>query len=915
MYLEHLSICGFRGLGSRLELPLDHRTIIYGPNGSGKSCVLQAVPWAIYGKLPFLTGTVFTREDALVNDFLDQATAEVTLTLSGGVTISRTRDKQRSTGRGKNPLTVSLETDDPERAVQQLVDLSLEEFFAAVFLHQETIRDFITSTTQERSATIDRMLGTYLLRTLIKVVDPAVPAKAMEQAEESIKLLDLHLSQAGVIGREVIQKRKEEHGDPAELPGLLEAIHQNLVSAAAELGLPDPEPTLSGLERALVAARQAQLDTVSTLEHEVGQLSTLKERYQQAAVTSWRTVRQRKEQYGDPADLPGLLDEIQGALVAVAERLELQIPEAKIVELEQTLTEARRAQPSIVGRLEKKAGQISTLKERYEQISDEAIDDVSIPHELENRQVETQARINALNREIPALNRELTQRQAMEQELAELSPQVQMLPGLCDEGERLQRDLDALEAAGKQGELYNQILSAGLDYLEQAQPEQCPLCKQQIANLQTLLTILHEEMPADVERMRQECQMLREALVEKQDRITQLEKSQTRVAELERTLAESAEDLPSKITDKQRENENLTSELGTIQAEIAKIEGRIKLAAERRTRLNAVVREIESELGRPPGEDLSHALDQAIRAGHERASEIESLDFEPIAAKLDQAKQLSQIEKDEAELHRRLDAVLEEVEEALGQPPGKDVGRSLDRAIRASRERAAEIQALDFQSISQQLNRASPLAEIQKDEGRLQQLESDYQTGRREKARLGYQIQRLTDLRNALADIAQTTKRHQQAIVAGILNELNIDRYYQQLDPHPAYRQLQIEPELTKKGIYNYWIKALTDDRSHGTYVQTRFSTAQANCAAIAIFLAVNQHLSEKVETIILDDPSQSLDPEHQMRLVQTLASIPRQVIVATEDPQMFELLANAFESPTIHQLEAWTVRGASLAS
>jgi hypothetical protein len=153
----------------------------------------------------------------------------------------------------------------------------------------------------------------------------------------------------------------------------------------------------------------------------------------------------------------------------------------------------------------------------------------------------------------------------------------------------------------------------------------------------------------------------------------------------------------------------------------------------------------------------------------------------------------------------------------------------------------------------------------------------------------------------------------QEAIVTGVLNNLDIHRYYRQLDPHPAYTGLQIEPELTGKGTYNYWIKALTGDYSHGTYVQTRFSTAQANCAAIAIFLAVNQYLSNNLETIILDDPSQSMDPGHQQRLAQTLASSPRQVIVATEDPQMYEFLRSAFDDPTIHELSPWTMDGSRL--
>ena len=184
----------------------------------------------------------------------------------------------------------------------------------------------------------------------------------------------------------------------------------------------------------------------------------------------------------------------------------------------------------------------------------------------------------------------------------------------------------------------------------------------------------------------------------------------------------------------------------------------------------------------------------------------------------------------------------------------------------------------------------------------------------REKARLAHSIHRLTELRDALQDIAETTKRHQNAIVTGVLNNLDIHHYYQQLDPHPAYTTLQIEPELTDKGTYNYWIKALTEDYWHGTYVQTRFSTAQANCAAIAIFLAVNQHLSKTLETIILDDPSQSMDPEHKQRLAQTLARSPRQVIVATEDPQMFKYLKQSFDSPTIYELSSWTEEGSKIA-
>ena len=243
----------------------------------------------------------------------------------------------------------------------------------------------------------------------------------------------------------------------------------------------------------------------------------------------------------------------------------------------------------------------------------------------------------------------------------------------------------------------------------------------------------------------------------------------------------------------------------------------------------------------------------------------------------------------------------------------EELRAALSQAVKDTQEWINRVGALDLQPVEAELRCAAHLDQIQKDEAQLRQLEGNNQVANRQKTRLSYRIGRLVELREALLDISETVKRRQESIVTGVLGGLDIHRYYQQLDPHPAYTRLQIEPELTDKGTYNYWVKALTDDYSHGTHVQTRFSTAQANCAAIAIFLAVNQHLSKNLETIILDDPSQSMDPSHKQRLAQTLAASPRQVIVATEDPQMFEFLNASFECPKIYELQAWTTEGSRI--
>jgi len=1015
-----------------------------------------------------LAGTVFSREDALVNDFLGDGRAEVVLSLSDGVTIRRGREKQGSTGRGRNPLTISFDADDPQSATEQAIGLNSEEFFAAAFLPQETIREFITTTPDKRSATIDRMLGTYLLRTLVKAVDPGIPARAIEDAQEAIAQVDRQLAQASVISRDMIEQRKAEYGDPAQLPRVLEDTHRQLTLLTAKLGLPSPEPTLGGLESGLAAIRKAQLDIVSALESQAGQIDNLKERYYHAAVTGWQSVRERRVKFGDPANLPELLRDIQQELTIVggklaihapvvsipefekalatarraqpamigqlnerigqyttlkeryhqvavidweavnrlrqlhgdpahlpsllqelhselqpiAEKLRLPVPRPDLAELGVALDGSRRAQPGVISRLEKRAGQLGTLKERYGQIAAQIPETIVIPDEIKGQLSQLRRQVDAINRDIPILKRQFTQRQALEHELAELRRQLEVLPSLWSAYQQMEKDLKALEVAGKRGKLYNQILSVGRDYFEEALPDHCPLCKQAISDLHALQEALRMEIPEDVEQLRRDYGKQQAALAEKRQQIVECEKSQSRIVQLERELSALPEDLEAQVTQKLEEGDLAARDLVAVEAEIAGLQGRIKLAEEHRQRLGAVRQDIEKEMARSLGWDVLDELDGEVEAVHRTTAELTTLDLQPIAAKLERARQLNQIASDEAQLNRRLtivrqqigealghlsdgdvaavleaaiqslreqaveaqtlnlepvavklerakslrqiendetqlrrqlDQVLRDAENALGRPLGDDVSDALDQAKESIRAQVAEIRALDLQPLVNELSRARHLLEIEKDQIRLREYESNYQTASREKARLGHQIRRLVDLRNALVDIAETTKRHQQSIVLGILNDLDIDRHYQQLDPHPAYRQLQIEPELTKEGAYEYWIKALTDDRSHGTYVQTRFSTAQANCAAIAIFLAVNQHLSRKLETIILDDPSQSLDPEHQRRLAETLAAIPRQVIVATEDPRALEMLANAFDRPLIHELKPWTTRGTAL--
>jgi DNA repair exonuclease SbcCD ATPase subunit len=798
-----------------------------------------------------------------------------------------------------------------------------------------------------------------------------------------LNTLKQRYEQAAEINWRPIRDQKVQFGDPAELSDLLRAIQQRLTPICQKLSLVQPGSTFADLENILSATRRAQPTAIRQLEQQIADLRSVQERYRQAAVTNWQGITERRVQWGERGDLHSLLTEICSDLNPILQSLELSIPQPTLPSLEASLAEARRVLPRAVGKLERRSVELLALKDRYLQTSREVVEDLAVPPELLTRRRDRQDFIDSVNREISSLKRQMNDLRAKEEQAEALRRQIQTLPEIVSEIEHLGGELGRLEVAGKQGKLYNQVLDVGRQYLEQIQPKHCPICKQTIDDLDRLLGTLHNEIPTDVERMRQEYNALRQRLGQKQTQASDLENKQKSLAGLELEISEFAPDLEQQIVQKQQEVEQAATKLAKVQAEILRIEGRIQMVTENRQHLQVVVREIETALGEVAGPDVSTALEQSASIARQQANHLGSFDLQPIADQLSRARQLYAIEQDEERLRQQLREILTEVENVLGPVEDEEIPSEFEKATKRLRTQASEIQDLDFQPIAddlararqlqqiqdeekrlhkelqavqtqvqqtldlpleevdlraaldraiqeahhsaQQINdidlppveadlqRAARLDEIQRDEAELRRLESDYRIANREKARLNYHIQRLSELREALLDIAETTKKHQETIIMDVLSNLDIHRYYQQLDPHPAYTDLQIEPQLTKRGTYNYWIKALTGDYSHGTYVRTRFSTAQANCAAIAIFLAVNEHLSNKLETVILDDPSQSMDLDHMQRLAKTLAASPRQVVVATEDPQMYEFLRGSFDAPKIYELSSWTTKGTRL--
>jgi len=194
-------------------------------------------------------------------------------------------------------------------------------------------------------------------------------------------------------------------------------------------------------------------------------------------------------------------------------------------------------------------------------------------------------------------------------------------------------------------------------------------------------------------------------------------------------------------------------------------------------------------------------------------------------------------------------------------------------------------------------------------------------------------IEESKGLSQAIREV-ETFKRQLETLVA-VLNEVQISsasqsisdtqyeiaKLYKQLRAHPYFNNLNIS--VTSKNVSGirkntYLIKASSAEESRDTFVRSRFSTGQINCAALAIFLSLAKLSTTRIGFILLDDPSQSLDYEHSEGLSEILAEIAkeRQILVATQDEGLFKNLNKDFNiSGNVMDIrfQPWSKNGCAL--
>lgn len=140
-----------------------------------------------------------------------------------------------------------------------------------------------------------------------------------------------------------------------------------------------------------------------------------------------------------------------------------------------------------------------------------------------------------------------------------------------------------------------------------------------------------------------------------------------------------------------------------------------------------------------------------------------------------------------------------------------------------------------------------------------------------------------------------------------------INRYFDAILCHPYFGKLRLDIERERPLVYS--VKALGVDQAYSTYIPTRFSHAQMNAAAISLFLSNNTKLAEEFPIILMDDPAQSMDPEHKVALANIISELSqrRQVVVATQDADLRDALQKVCKELRSYYFGGWSQSGPSL--
>lgn len=288
-----------------------------GPTGAGKSSLIDAMVFALYGRVPRLGGNVVApaisagadrarvRFDFEVEGVVYTAVRVAQRTASGGATVKEARLQV-------GERVMASGADDVTEAVADLLKLRFEDFTRTVVLPQGEFARFLTATKSERQGLLRNLLGMDVY-TRVRDMAKTRSAVATDRAEgarralEGLALADVETRAAALARRDrldelasTISDREAELARHDAAVTAAESKAQTLADALSRLRSIEVPPRLDELEELMARARAELVDagearelaTKTLTKHE----TALAEMPSAQQVSAWKRARERHEE-------------------------------------------------------------------------------------------------------------------------------------------------------------------------------------------------------------------------------------------------------------------------------------------------------------------------------------------------------------------------------------------------------------------------------------------------------------------------------------------------------------------------------------------------------------------------------------------------------------------------------------------
>jgi DNA repair protein SbcC/Rad50 len=823
IHIDGLTIEGFRGINALLPLEFNGKSIlITGKNGVGKSTILQAIEWCLLGKCAYMDQDEFGMEDAIVNMFHPDKKARVTMRLTDGkrhYELTRER-KMGKTTRGKSDLllkgeNVNYEGPEAETRAAEILGISPEQFYAATYLRQESIRDFVVGDANTRSKVVDELLGLETLRQLSECLPLKEVDNAVGKVQKDVKDIEEGKIQALELARKKLTDYTEE---------------------LKKKGFTGKKLTTGNLVLMTTSIADELTDTTRTMKIPPPKLETPEE-----------NLLSMSNCHKQLSNCFQAIDEKRFDVFEDAQRTgtALQKHFDKYVDALDRLTEFKEKDPK---QLQEK---LNKAKERQQQAESERDEEADLVVFLDDRKTT-----------LKGLTTDSTKAKGKLKKLMDKFGSIEQIQkNVKDFDEQIKNETKRKKEIGA----YTQLLKSAVDYLGEAKPNKCPICKKPIE-----YGTLRKELLSHIGKSEEE-----------------------NIARIDEKIDE--------LKDSKKEHNDAAEDIGDFEKEIKGLDSQLLSEAqdvEKRAKIK-LKKPFEDQLTKLIGnlKDSGKKLDDKARAFKDSASEIEA-QLKPLKKALDDKQDLTK-----------------KIQELLGTKESEaKLKETLERRIKDQESEVDKLKKLGdrFPSIRDMLSTFKEILEYLVEEERVRKLDEEIPGAKERIDELNKQSEKLQELFTGLSDISEALKMEKDSILKSTLDELQSDvsGYYSRMLAHPYFVNVQLTPEKEKKGSV-YRIVAFDDSKNYSTYVQTRFSNAQTNVTALSLFLAMAGATTSRLGLLIMDDPGQSLDPEHKRALAEILAdeAKEKQIILATQDEEITNLVVEATPKTQFKSIiiQSWT--------